>query len=424
MNKDLIAIFEYLEREKGIKREIVINAISDSLRAAARKSVKGLGEKVSVEIHPKTGEIEVFTQKKIVEKVMLPSEEISLEEARTMEPECQVGQWLEISITPEDFGRIAAQAARQVITQKLKGAERDVIYEEYRHRIGEIISGTVKRFIRGRTIVVDLGKVEAILPERNYPKLERYNPGEKVQALLLEVRDNDAGGAEVILTRSHPEFVEQLFILEVPELHDKTVAIEKIVREPGYRTKLAVVSYDPKVDPVGTCVGVRGTRIKNIIRELNNEKIDVVPYSDDPVQLLQNLLAPAEIRKMKVYDDRIWIVVVDEDYPIVIGKKGMNARLIGQLIGKEIDVQKMTEYQKILTVQMAEYAEDPDPVYDAKMKIEGASGLVIDSLIGAGFDTLRKFMQSNPAEITAKVPGVNYYDLADKIIEQTRKRKD
>jgi transcription termination/antitermination protein NusA len=424
MNKDLIAIFEYLEREKGIKREIVINAISDSLRAAARKSVKGLGENVNVEIHPKTGEIEVFTQKKIVEKVANPSEEISLEEAKTMEPDCQVGQWLEILITPQDFGRIAAQAARQVITQKLKGAERDVIYEEYRHRIGEIISGTVKRFIRGRTIVVDLGKVEAILPERNYPKLERYNPGEKVQALLLEVRDTDAGGAEVILTRSHPEFVEQLFIQEVPELHDKTVAIEKIVREPGYRTKLAVVSYDPKVDPVGTCVGVRGTRIKNIIRELNNEKIDVVPYSDDPVQLLQNLLAPAEIRKMKVYDDRIWIVVADEDYPIVIGKKGMNARLIGQLIGKEIDVQKITEYQKILTVQMAEYAEDPDPIYDARLKIENVSGLVIDSLAGAGFDTLRKFMQSNPAEITTKVPGVNYYDLADKIVEQTRKRKD
>lgn len=423
MNKDLIAIFEYLEREKGIKREIVINAISDSLRAAARKSIKGLGEKVNVEIHPKTGEIEVFTQKKIVEKVANSADEISLEEARTMEPECQIGQWLEISITPQDFGRIAAQAARQVITQKLKGAERDVIYEEYRHRIGEIISGTVKRFIRGRTIVVDLGKVEAILPERNYPKLERYNPGEKVQALLLEVRDTDSGGAEVILTRSHPEFVAQLFIQEVPELHDKTVAIEKIVRDPGYRTKLAVRSYDPKVDPVGTCVGVRGTRIKNIIRELNNEKIDVVPFSDDPVQLLQNLLAPAEIRKLKVYDDRIWMVVADEDYPIVIGKKGMNARLIGQLIGKEIDVQKQTEYHKILTVQMAEYAEDPEPIYDEKIRIEGVSGLVTDSLIGAGFETLRKFMQSNPTEITTKVPGVNYYDLADKIVEQTRKRK-
>src|SRR3990167_2411998 len=366
MNKDLIAIFEYLEREKGIKREIVINAISDSLRAAARKSVKGLGEHVSVEIHPKTGEIEVYTQKKIVEKVENPLDEIAIEDARALEPESQIGQWLEISIPPQDFGRIAAQAARQIITQKLKVAERDVIYEEYRHRIGEIISGTVKRFIRGRTIVVDLGKVEAVLPERNYPKLERYNPGEKVQALLLEVRDTDGGGAEVILTRSHPEFVAQLFIQEVPELHDKTVMIEKIARDPGYRTKLAVRSFDPKVDPVGTCVGVRGTRIKNIIRELNNEKIDVVPYSDDQIQLLQNLLSPAEARKMKVYDDRIWMVVADEEYPTVIGKKGMNARLIGHILGKEIDVQKISEDQKLLTIEMAELADTPDPHFDER----------------------------------------------------------
>jgi N utilization substance protein A len=423
MNKDLIAIFEYLEREKGIKREIVISAISESLRAAARKSVKGLGEKVSVEIHPKTGEIEVFTQKKIVEKVVNPADEISLEEARSMEPECQVGQWLEISITPQDFGRIAAQAARQVITQKLKGAERDVIYEEYRHRAGELISGTIKRFIRGRTIVIDLGKVEAILPERNYPKLERYNIGEKLQALLLEVRDTDMGGAEVILTRSHPEFVEQLFIQEVPELHDKTVVIEKIVRDPGYRTKLAVRSFDPKVDPVGTCVGVRGTRIKNVIRELNSEKIDVVPFSDDQLQLLQNLLSPAEARKIKVYDDRIWMVVMDEDYPTVIGKKGMNARLIGQMIGKQIDVQKLTEYQKLLAVQMAELGESEDPSFDEPLKIEGVNSLILESLISAGYDTMRKFMQASPADIPTKVPGVNYYDLSDKIVEQTRKQK-
>lgn len=422
MNKDLIAIFEYLEREKGIKREIVINAIIDSLRAAARKSIKGVGETVNVEIHPKTGEIEVYTQKKIVEKVSNPLEEISIEEARSFEPECHVGQLLEISITPQDFGRIAAQAARQIISQKLKGAERDVIYEEYRHRVGEIISGTVKRFIRGRTIVVDLGKVEAILPERNYPKLERYNVGEKVQALLFEVRDTEMGGAEVILTRSHPEFVAQLFIQEVPELHAKTVAIERIVRDPGYRTKLAVRSFDPKVDPVGTCVGVRGTRIKNIIRELNNEKIDVIPYSDDMEQLLQNLLAPASIKKLKVYEDRYWMVVNDEDYPTVIGKKGMNARLIGQMLGKEIDVQKMSEYQKLLNIQMLEQGEKEDPSFDEKLKIEGVSGLILESLIGAGYDTFRKFMQANPAEIPTKVPGVNYYDLADKLLEQLKKK--
>ncbi|OGN56940.1 MAG: transcription termination factor NusA [Chlamydiae bacterium RIFCSPHIGHO2_12_FULL_44_59] len=423
MNKDLIAIFEYLEREKGIKREIVINAIMDSLRAAARKSVKGLGEKVNVEIHPKTGEIEVFTQKKIVEKVANPAEEISLEDARALEPECNIDQWLEISITPQDFGRIAAQAARQVITQKLKGAERDVIYQEYRHRAGELISGTIKRFIRGRTIVVDLGKVEAILPERNYPKLERYNVGEKLQALLYEVRDTEGGGAEVILSRSHPEFVKQLFIQEVPELRDKTVVIEKIVRDPGYRTKLAVRSFDSKVDPVGTCVGVRGTRIKNIIRELNNEKIDVVPFSDDLIQLLQNLLAPAEARKLKEYEDRVWMVVADDDYPTVIGKKGMNARLIGQMIGKDIDVQKNTEHQKLLTIQMAELGESDDPHLDEKLKIEGVSNLIIESLIGAGYDTLRKFTQSTPNDISVNAPGTNYYDLAEKILAKNKNKK-
>lgn len=422
-NKDLIAIFEYLEREKGIKREIVINAIADSLRAAARKSVKGLGDQVSVEINPKTGEIDVYTQKRIVQKVLNDAEEISLEEARILEPECEIGQLLEISITPQDFGRVAAQAARHVIAQKLKGAERDVIYEEYRHRIGEIISGTVKRFLRGRSMVIDLGKVEAIMPERNYPKLEHYNVGDKVQALLLEVRDTDMGGAEVILTRSHPEFVEALFTQEVPELHDKTVVIEKIARDPGYRTKLAVRSYDPKVDPVGTCVGVRGARIKNIIRELNNEKIDVVPYSDDPEQLLENLIAPSQIRKIKWLDTRVSLVVVDEEYPTVIGKKGMNARLIGQMIEKDIDVQKISEYQKLLTVQMAELADTADPYLDEKIKIEGVSGLILDSLISAGYDTLRKLMGASPTDLSSKVPGVNYYDLADKVLEQTRKRK-
>lgn len=424
MNKDLIAIFEYLEREKGIKRDIVITAIEDSLRAAARKSIKGIGEKVTVQIHPKTGEIEVYTQKKIVEKVLNPNEEISLATAREMEPDCQIGQLIEISVTPQDFGRIAAQAARQIISQKLKGAERDVIYEEYRHRIGEIISGTIKRFIRGRTIVVDLGKVEAILPERNYPKLERYNVGEKVQALLQEVRDTDVGGAEVILSRSHPDFVTQLFIQEVPELHDGTVAIEKIVREPGYRTKLAVRSFDPKVDPVGTCVGVRGTRIKNIIRELNNEKIDVVPYSEDLQTLLENLIAPVVPKKLKLGDQqKIFMVVTDEDYPTVIGKKGMNARLIGQLLDSTIEVQKITEYQKLLAVQMAELSTSEDSSFDERLKIEGVSSLIIESLVGAGFDTLRKIMKADPSEIPAKVPGVNYYDLADKIIDQIRKKK-
>lgn len=423
MNKDLIAIFEYLEREKGIKREIIIAAISDSLRIAARKSVKGIGEKVSVEINPKTGEIDVFTQKKIVEKVTNPSEEISIDDARIYEPECQIGQWLELSVPPQDFGRVAAAAARQIISQKIKGAERDVIYEEYRHRLGELISGTVKRYIRGRTIVVDLGKVEAILPERNYPKIERYNIGEKVHALLLDVRDTETGGAEVILTRSHPEFVSALFTQEVPELHDKTISIEKIVRDPGYRTKMAVRSYDPKVDPVGTCVGVRGTRIKNIIRELNNEKIDVVPFSEDPIQLLKNLLSPIDPKKIKLQESIIWLLVADEEYPLVIGKRGMNARLIGQMIGKEIEVQKITDYQKLTQLQMMELGDSGDASLDDRLKVEGVSGLVNESIISAGYDTFRKLMLADVTEFQSKVPGVNYYDLADKLLEQMRKKR-
>jgi len=419
MNKDLVAIFEYLEHEKGIKREIVISAIEDSLRTAARKSVKDVGN-VNVQIQPKTGDIEVYTQKQIVETVEDPEEEISLEEARELEPNCEIGQWLEITVTPQDFGRIAAQAARQIITQKLRGAERDVIYEEYRHRAGEIISGTIKRFVRGRTIIVDLGKVEAILPDRLYPKLERFHLGEKLQALLLEVRDTENGGAEVILSRSHPQFVAQLFSLEVPELADGIVTIEKIVRNAGYRTKLSVQSSDPKVDPVGTCVGIRGTRIKNVIREINNEKIDIIPYSEDPITLLQHAIAPAEIQKIKASSEAVSIVVLDDDYPAVIGKKGINARLIGQLLDVEFEVQKMSEYQKLVTLQMADLSKAENPELDEPLKIPGVSSLIVDGLISAGFDTLRKVAEASPQELTSNVPGFNYFDVADKILEQAK----
>ncbi|NGX34121.1 MAG: hypothetical protein K1060chlam1_00470 [Candidatus Anoxychlamydiales bacterium] len=416
MNKDLVAIFEYLEREKGIKREIVIEAIEESLRAAARKSMKG-GENVDVQIHPKTGEIDVFVRKTIVEKVEDPEEEISLEEAQILTPDCKIGQRLEISIPPQEFGRIAAQTARQIITQKLKGAEKDVIYEEYRHRVGELISGTVKRIGKRRTVIVDLGKVEAILPESNLPRGEKPHIGERLQALLLEVRDTDMGGAEVILSRAHANFVKALFEQEVPELADDVITVEKIVREAGYRTKLAVSSSDNRVDPVGTCVGVRGTRIKNIIREINNEKIDVIPYSEDMVQLLQNTLDPIQVLRLKV-NEKITAVIADADYPIAIGKKGMNARLISKLLDKEINFQKITEFQKLVTIQMAELSESDSPKLDEPLVIKGLSSLLVEGLISAGFDTVRKILLIPPSELLEKVPGINYLDLADKILEQ------
>lgn len=425
MNKDLIAVFEYLEREKGIKRELVISAIEESLQAAARKSVSGASN-VTVSIHPKTGNIEVFCEKEIVEEVEVPSQEMSLEAAREIDPDCEIGQFIDVVVTPKDFGRIAAQKARQIITQKLRGAERDVIYEEYRHRINELISGTVKRFVRGSNLIIDLGKVEAIMPTREYPKTEKYQVGEKVLALLLEVKDTENGGAEVILSRSDPEFVRQLLIQEVPEVSDGTIVIDKIVRDAGYRTKLTVRSLDSKVDPVGACVGMRGNRVKNIVRELHNEKIDIIPYSADPIELLQNALSPIEIRKINLNeeDNVISIVVEDDDFAAVIGKKGMNARLNSRLIGYDLEVQRMTDYNRTMEIEREELASIDDPTLDEPLTaIEGINSLIIDHLVaeGEGYTTLRSLLKATPEQL-ATIPGISL-EMANKILEQIRKQR-
>lgn len=423
MNKDLIAIFEYLEREKGIKRDIVISAIEESLHAAARKSISGASN-VTVTIHPKTGNIDVFCEKEIVDNVEVAAQEISLEDARKIDPECELGQFIDVIATPKDFGRIAAQKARQIITQKLRGAERDVIYEEYRHRLNELISGTIKRFVRGANLIVDLGKVEAIMPMKYYPKTEKYHIGEKVLALLCEVNDTENGGAEVVLSRSHPEFVKQLLIQEVPEINDGTVIVDKIVRDPGYRTKLTVRSTDLKVDPVGACVGMRGSRVKNVVRELHNEKIDIIPFSTDPVELLQNALSPIEIRKISVSEDEgsISIVVEDDDFAAVIGKKGMNARLNSQLIGYELEVQKMSDYKKASAVERIEMASSEDLTLDEPLEsIEGVNNLIFEHLVEKGWNTPRKLLTTTPEEL-AQIPGINL-DKAEKILEQIRKQR-
>lgn len=420
MNKDLVAIFEYLEREKGIKRETIIKAIEESLLVAIRKGMGGAGN-LDVSVDAKSGDIDVSAEKEVVDLVTIPEEEITIDQAKELGLDCEIGDWIKVPINPTELGRIAAQTARQVISQKLRGAERDVIYEEYRHRLHEIVSGTVKKIVRGGTLIVDLGKVEAILPERFYPQTEKYQVGDRIQALLLEVRDTDNGGAEVVLTRNHPEMVTALFMQEVPELAEGVVSIEKIVREAGYRTKLAVVSSDPKVDPLGACVGVRGTRVKNIIRELNNEKIDIVLYSNDPVVLLQALLAPIEIKKIHLDDSVVSIVVGDEDYPIVIGKKGMNARLNGRMIGKELHVKKMSEYQ--LEVKDASLAmiEENNPKLDLPLQTEGINQFAFDALMEAGLDTPRKLLHSTAKQI-AEAASISK-EMADDILELVRKKQ-
>ncbi|MGL4539837.1 MAG: transcription termination factor NusA [Candidatus Rhabdochlamydia sp.] len=423
MNKDLVAIFEYLEREKGIKRDVVISAIEESLYVAARKSIHGGLINVSVQVNPKTGDINVTAQKEVVELVTIPEEEISLVEARVLHPDCELGQWVDISVIPQDFGRIAAHTAGQIISQKLRHAERDVIYEEYRHRINELVSGTVKKIIREATLIIDLGKVEAILPSRFYPKTETYKVGERVQALLFEVRDTENGGAEVVLSRSHPEFVAQLFSQEVPEISDDTIVIEKIVRAAGYRTKVAVSSQDPKVDPVGACVGVRGNRVKNIIRELNNEKIDIIPFSSNTTTLLNSALAPIEIKKMIIDEQRniITIVINDEDYPAALGKGGRNARLNGELCGSDLQIQKMSHYKATMNLERAQMASADDPTLDEPLKIEEVNRMIIESLISAGYDTPRKVLNETPEQL-AIILGISL-GMAEKILEKIREKR-
>jgi len=423
MNKDLIAVFEYLEREKGIKREIVVSAIEESLVAAAKKSITGASN-VTVTINQKSGNIDVFCEKEIVDDVEVEAQEITLDDAREIDPDCEIGQFIDVVATPKDFGRIAAQKARQIITQKLRGAERDVIYEEYRHRINEIVSGSVKRFVKGANLVIDLGKVEAFMPMRQYPKIERYKIGDRVLALLLEVNETEMGGGEVILSRSAPEFVKQLMIQEVPEITEGVVILDKIVRDPGYRTKLTVRSTDMKVDPVGACVGMRGNRVKNVVRELNNEKIDIIPFSEDAVELLQNALSPIEIRKISVNEDDkiISIVIDDDDYAAVIGKRGMNARLNSELIGYEIEVQKMTDYNKTMAIQRTELASSEDPTLDEELtSVEGINKLVFEHLLEEGFTTSRSLLMASPEKL-AEIQGISL-EMADHILEQIRKQR-
>ena len=421
MNKDLLAVLDYLDREKGIKRAIVLQAIEDALYAAASKSIKGVQD-VRIDVDYQSGKIEVYGKKTVVEKVKVKEIEISEEDAQQHHPDCELDDLVEVPITPKDFGRIAAQTARQVISQKLRGAERDVIYEEYRHRINEIVSGTVKHFVRGSDIIIDLGKVDALLPMRGYPKIERYQIGEKVTAVILEVMDTENGGAEVILSRSDPEFARQLFLQEVPELSDGVIEIKNIVREAGYRSKVVVSSTDPRVDPVGACVGMRGNRVKNIVRELNNEKIDIIPASDDPIELLQNALNPIEIKKISINEqDRIvTIVVEDEDFPTVIGKRGMNARLNGRLIEAELEVKRMSEYRKFLSIQQLELSESDDPSMDEPLQLETVNKLVQDNLIEAGFDTKRKILLATPDEI---VKGASISELLiDQVLQEIRQK--
>ena len=345
MNRELISVIDELGRQKGIEKSRVIGAIEAALQMAAKKRF-GQAENIQVEIDSKTGEISVVSKKTIVDAVVNPKTDVSLQEARQFDSEAEVGDEIGSVIEMSDLGRIAAQTAKQVIFQKVREAEWEAVQKEYSTRQGDLVNGIILGIER-RNYLVDLGKTEAVLPIQEQIPRETYRCGDRVKAMLLEVRRTPKD-VQVILTRSHPQFVAKLFELEVPEVLEKIVEIKSIVREPGDRTKIAVTSREKAVDPVGACVGIKGSRVQAVVRELRGEKIDIITWTSDPRVFIAEALNPASIEKVGVDEEKksALVVVADSQLSLAIGKNGQNVRLAARLTGWKIDIISTTEYEK------------------------------------------------------------------------------
>ena len=342
MNNELQTILSYMERERGIEREVLIEAVEFALQSAARKGIPGQrDQELRVEVDRETYDIKAYAHREVVDKVKPDPQEIDLDRARRISPNAEIGDVVEVEVTPGNLGRIAAQTAKQAILQKIRQAEREIVFDEYKDRVGDIVSGTVRQFNRS-DIIIDLGRAEAVMPMKERVPIEEYQIGDRIRGQIRSVQPNPSGPS-VMLSRSHPDFIRSLFELEVSEINDNVVEIKGIAREPGYRTKIAVISHDEKVDPVGACVGMRGMRVKNIVRELSGEKIDIVRWSEDLKTYVTNALSPAKLAKVEIdaHDPGLVHVVADTDQlSLAIGKRGQNVRLTAKLLGIRIDIQK------------------------------------------------------------------------------------
>ena len=345
MKSELMSVIDQIGREKGIEKEKVLAALESALLTAAKKRF-GQGDNIQVDIDTDTGEISIVSKKTISENVVDAKTEISLEEARKIDGEAEMGDEIGSLLDMDDFGRIAAQAAKQVICQKVREAEWESIEREFSKKEGELVHGVILGQER-RNYLVDIGKTEALLPVQEQIPRETHRRGDRVRALLLEVRRTPKD-VQVILSRAHPHFVVKLFGLEVPEISEKIVEIKGVVREPGDRTKISVASRDKAVDPVGACVGVKGSRVQAIVRELRGEKIDIIPWTDDPRVFIGEALNPASIEKVGIDEQKksALVVVADSQLSLAIGKNGQNVRLAAKLTGWKIDIISSTEYEK------------------------------------------------------------------------------
>jgi transcription termination/antitermination protein NusA len=355
----LLQQIDAIAKEKGVEPEIIIGAVQDALEAAARKKYKG--EELKARFNPESGDFDLFTVKKIVAEVTDPATQLSLVEAQQMYgEEAEVDMEVEFPRDKGDLGRIAAQTAKQVIFQKVREAERENVYAEYSERVGEVVSGMVKRFENG-DIIVELGRVEAQLPRKEQSRAENYNVSDRVRSVIRGV-NRSAKGPQIVLSRTDPALLIKLFEQEVPEIYDGTVMIRGAVREAGDRAKVAVYSRERDVDPVGACVGMKGTRVQSIIRELRGEKIDIVEWSEDPVLFVTNAISPAKVQRVSILDDAekvIEVIVEDRQLSLAIGKKGQNVRLAAKLTGWKIDIKSEEEKRREVEAQLGEMVSAP-----------------------------------------------------------------
>lgn len=357
MSNELLTMLEYLERERGISRETLLQAMQEAIIKAAGKGFGGFTRELRIEINPKSGKIRGLANVLVVEKVTNPQEEILLARAKTIKPDVLPGDTLEVEVEPAAFGRIAAGVARNAMMSSIRRVEKERIYEEFKDRAGDIVSGTVRRFVKS-DVIFDLGKFEAVMPSRERVMTEDYSVGDRLRAYVVAV-ETGKDGPQIILSRSHPNFVRKLFQLEVSEIADGTVQLKGIAREAGVRTKVAVASADAKVDPVGACVGMRGARVKNIVRELNNEKVDIIKWSDDPKEFVVEALKPAKIKTIEIDESnkRVRVTVDEDQLSIAIGKKGQNARLTAKLTGWEVDIEKDASKEQAFESQVSSATE-------------------------------------------------------------------
>src|SRR3984885_981413 len=385
MNADFLAVLEFWEREKGISRDVLVQAVEEALVSAAKKAV-GPARELRCAIDTKSGDIKAFAKLVVSEKVLSKHDQISVFDARRIKPEAQLGEEIEKEVTPAGFGRIASQTAKQALMQHIRRAKKQLIFTEFKDRVGDIISGVVRRFDRS-DVSVDLGKYEALLPNKERVPTEEYQVGERVRCYVKAV-EQGPHGPEIILSRADPRFVIKLFQLEVSEINDGTIEIKGIAREPGFRTKLAVWTRDEKVDPVGACVGLRGQRVKNIVRELNNEKVDIIRWSPNVREFITNALSPAKLKNFEVDEarKRVRIITSEDQLSLAIGKRGQNARLTSKLTGWQVDI----EAEHVVTKGFEEKVAEAIELLAA---IPGIAREQADALVHAGLTRLEDLLQ-------------------------------